>query len=149
MNYSEFAYRYMNVVENSKRHKDIIDFYNESVRPLPRGYKVSYRDSWCAVFVSFVLAHFKTVNPPYECSASRMYQKCKDNKQIVKNPKIDDIVFYSWNCNGYVNHVGIVYKICGDIITVIEGNKNNKVGIRRIDKSSLYIQGFGRVKRTK
>lgn len=147
MLYSELAMKYKGVVQWSRKHKNIIDYYNENVKPLPRGYKVSYNDSWCATFVSFILAHFKTVNPPYECSANRMWEKCKKNKQIVKKPRVDDVVFYSWNCNGYINHVGIIAKVDADYITVIEGNKSRKVDTRTIRKDSMYIQGFARVKK--
>lgn len=148
MHYFEFALKYKGVVGGSKKHHDIVDYYNEQ-KPLPRSYKVSYKDSWCAVFVSFVLHHFDVVNPPFECSANRMYLLCKNNKQIVRVPRLDDIVFYSWRCNGYVNHVGIVSKVDGNTLTVIEGNKSNKVACRQVQKDCIYIQAFARVKRAK
>lgn len=146
MDFKDFSKKYIGVRECSKEHKEIIDYYNKNCKPLPRNYKVKYNDSWCATFISFILLHFKTIKPPYECSANRMYNKCVTNKQIIKKPKINDIVFYSWKRNGYVNHVGIISKINGDIITVIEGNKNNKVGTRNIKYNSPYILAFGRVK---
>lgn len=146
MDYKDFAKKYIGVKEWSTEHKKIIDYYNKNCKPLPRSYKVKYNDSWCAAFISFILLHFNCVNAPYECSANRMYEKCKKNKQIVKKPKVNDIVFYQWKCNGYVNHVGIISKIQGNFITVIEGNKNNKVGTRNITTTSPYILAFGRIK---
>lgn len=146
MDFKSLAKKYIGVVGYSKTHKEIIDYYNKNCKPLPRGYKVKYNDEWCATFVSFILLHFNCVKPPFECGADRMYRKCLKNKQIYKKPKVNDIVFYSWKCNGYVNHVGIVSKINGDMITVIEGNKGNKVGTRNIKYNSKYIMGFGRVK---
>lgn len=47
-----FVCSYNNVRENSPEHRHIVDTYNR-IKPLPVGYKVSYTDSWCAVFVSF------------------------------------------------------------------------------------------------
>ena len=32
-------------------HREIIDLYN-SIRPLPRGYRLGYDEPWCAAFVS-------------------------------------------------------------------------------------------------
>ena len=37
--------------EKDGTHKYIIDIYN-SHKPLARGYKVKYTDSWCATFIS-------------------------------------------------------------------------------------------------
>lgn len=146
MDYKDLAKKYIGVREWSKEHKNIINYYNKNCSPLPRGYKVKYNDEWCATFVSFILLHFNCKNAPYECSANRMYNKCVKNKQICKKPKTNDIVFYQWKCNGYCNHVGIVSKVNGDTITVIEGNKSNKVGTRTIKYNSPYILDFGRVK---
>lgn len=146
MDYKDFAKKYVGIHEYSKDHKYIIDYYNKNCKPLPRGYKVKYSDEWCATFISFILLHFNCVNPPFECSANRMYEKCKKNKQIVKKPKVNNIIFYSWKCNGYVNHVGIISKIKGDIITVIEGNKSNKVDTRNIKINYLYTQAYARIK---
>ena len=40
-------------------------------------------------------------------------------------------------------HVGIVEKCDGKTITVIEGNKSNKVGRRTLAVNGKYIRGFG------
>ena len=34
-------------------HREIIDVYN-GISPLPRGYRMTYGDPWCAAFVSAV-----------------------------------------------------------------------------------------------
>lgn len=145
MNYSEYAKKYVGVRENTKQHHAIIDDYNK-IKPLPRNYKVKYSDSWCAVFVSFVLKHCSAVNPPYECSCQKMYEKAKKNNQIVTTPKVNDIVLYDWGNNGSLDHVGVISAISGNTLTVIEGNKNNAVGIRRINKNSKSVAHFIRVK---
>lgn len=146
MKYSEYAKKWIGSNEGGKQHKYIIDWYNSHIKPLPRNYKVSYKDSWCAAFVSFVLGHCDPVNPPYECSVTRMYDKAVKHGQIVKNPKVDDIVIYDWGANGTKDHVGIICKIKGDILYVTEGNKNDTVGIREISKHSRYIYAYIRVK---
>lgn len=142
--FSDIAKQFVGAMENSTIHHNIVDAYN-MIKPLPRGYKVSYNDPWCAVFVSAVLSCFKCVKPPYECSANIMWTKCKINKQVVKTPKKDDLIFYSWKCNGTANHVGIISKVEKNVIYTIEGNKSNRVDTRRILKSNIYILGYARI----
>ena len=60
-----------------------------------------------------------------------------------------DIIFYDWDDTGSgdnkgnPDHVGIVEKVSGSTITVIEGNKNNAVGRRTIQVNGRYIRGYG------
>ena len=48
----KIAKSYLGVVEGTKKHHDIIDYYNTKIKPLPQGYKVKYTDAWCATFAS-------------------------------------------------------------------------------------------------
>lgn len=143
--YSEFASKYIGTKQGTKKHKEIVDTYN-SISPLPRGYKVKYTDSWCATFVSFVLLKCGAINPPFECSCRKMFDKATANKQVVKTPQIDDIIIYDWKNNGTLDHVGIISNISGDTLTVIEGNKSKLVSVRTISKKSSEIECYIRVK---
>lgn len=141
-----------------KREKDgsfqvIIDTYNAH-KPLARGYKVKYTDEWCATFVSAVsikLGYTDII--PTECGCEKMIGLLKDKGVWVENenyiPKPADIIFYDWQDNGagdnkgHSDHVGIVEKVSGNTITVIEGNKNCAVERRTIDVNGKYIRGYG------
>ena len=144
--FSQFALDFVGVKEGSKQHKQIVDGYN-IIKPLPRGYRVTYNDSWCATFVSYVMLMCNAINPPLECSCYYMNKLATKNKQVVKTPKVDDIIMYDWGNNGTLDHVGIIYKIVGNTLYVVEGNKNRQVGTRTIDKSNKEIECFIRVKR--
>lgn len=148
MNYKDFALQFVGVKQGSSRHKQIIDGYNNGVRPLPRSYRVTYSDSWCATFVSYVLLSCGAINAPYECSCYYMNKKATENRQIVKTPKVNDVVIYDWNNNGTLDHVGIITNINGDTLTVVEGNKTKQVGIRTISKKSNEIHSYIRVSQT-
>lgn len=138
--------------EKDSSFKEIIDIYN-SKRPLPRGYKVKYTDSWCAVFVSAVAIKSGTDKKiPLECSCGRMIEKAQAQGIWVENdgyiPKKSDIILYDWNDSGkgenkgWPEHVGIVEKVENGVITVIEGNLDNKVAKREIKVNARYIRGF-------
>ena len=139
--------------ESDGSHKKIIDIYN-SHRPLAKGYAVKYTDAWCAAFVSAcAIQTGMTDIIPTECGCGEMVKlfgrlgEWNENDARVPNP--GDIIFYDWQDSGSgdntgnPDHVGIVEKVSGGMITVIEGNKNNAVGRRTIRVNGRYIRGYG------
>ncbi len=148
MEYKDFAMQYVGTLQGTPKHKEIIDGYNNGVKPLPRSYRVTYSDSWCATFVSYVLLSCGAINAPYECSCYYMNKKATENKQIVKIPKVNDVIIYDWNNNGTLDHVGIITNINGDTLTVVEGNKSKQVGIRTINKKTNEIHSYIRIPQT-
>lgn len=139
--------------ESNGTHKAIIDIYNAH-KPIARGYKVQYTDEWCATFVSAVaikLGYTKII--PTECSCTKMIELFKKlgawNESDSRKPNPGDIIFYDWHDKGVgdnksnPSHVGIVEKVSGVIITVIEGNKGEAVARRNIAVNGKYIRGYG------
>ena len=139
--------------ESNGTHKKIIDVYNAH-KPLARGYKVKYTDSWCATFVSACAIKVGYTDIiPLECSCNQMingFKKigrwCEDDAHL---PSPGDVIFYDWQDKGVgdnkgsSDHVGIVEKVEGNTITVSEGNKNDAVGRRRLQVNGRYIRGYG------
>lgn len=146
--------------EGSTGHKEIIDLYN-SHKPLARGYKVKYTDAWCATFVSAVAIKLGYTDIiPTECGCGKMIELLKSKGAWIENenrrPNPGDIIFYDWDDNGKGDnlgspeHVGIVEKLLGDSIVVIEGNHDGddadkKDGVERrvIPVNWRYIRGYG------
>lgn len=139
--------------ESDGSHKLIIDIYNTQ-KPLPRGYAVQYDDEWCATFVSAVAVKLGYTDIiPTECSCSKMLEKFKAlgiwSESDTRKPAPGDIMFYDWEDSGKgdnkgaPNHVGIVEKVSGTTITVIEGNYDREVKRRTIKIDGKYIRGYG------
>ena len=139
--------------ESNGTHKPIIDLYN-SHKPLARGYPVKYTDAWCSTFASAVAIKAGLTDIiPTECGCEKHIQLFKklgswqENDAYVPAPA--DYVFYDWDdsgagdCTGAADHVGIVEKVNGSTITVIEGNMSNAVGRRTIKVNGRYIRGYG------
>lgn len=146
MTYSECAGNYIGVKQGSTKHKKIIDVYN-TIKPLPRGYRVKYTDNWCATFVSYILFICGCKRKIYECGAERMRQKCK--KYLLddnKSGQINDIIFYDWNNDKWSDHVGIISEVSKNYYLVIEGNTDRAVGIRKIAKKSDSIISIAHIK---
>lgn len=146
MTMQDLAIQYLGTRQGDKRHKEIIDTYNQ-IRPLPRGYRMKYTDSWCMAFVSFLEYRCNVVNPIYECSCYYALQGFKQAKQTVKKSDVmvGDIIYYDWGNNGTIDHTGIITAVNSDTYDVIEGNYSKQVKIRKISKKSKEIEGFARV----
>ena len=138
--------------ESNGSHREIVDVYN-SHKPLARGYAVKYTDAWCATFVSAVAIKVGYTDiMPTECSCPKMIELYKKLGVWVENdaaiPQPGWILFYDWDDNGSgdttgdAEHVGIVEKVVGNTITVIEGNYSNSVKRRNISVNGRYIRGY-------
>lgn len=151
------AKSYLGYNEADGSHKKIIDIYNTKQSPLPRGYKVTYQDAWCATFVTAmaILAGMTDIIPP-ECGCGKMielFQKLgewEENEAVAPRPGY--IAFYDWqdgadykttDNKGAADHVGIVTSVSGNTFTVIEGNYSNSVKYRTLEVNGRYLRGFG------
>ena len=134
-------------------HREIIDVYN-SIDPLPRGYRMTYSDPWCAAFISAcaqVLGLTKTVFP--ECGCIPMINLYKQHGRWMEDdayrPQPGDVIFYDWEDSGggdnvgASDHVGLVTGVDGGVISIIEGNCGNAVQYTARKINSRYIRGYG------
>ena len=138
--------------ESNGSHKKIIDIYN-TIKPLPVGYKLKYTDAWCAGAVSAAAKVCDATDIiPCECSCPRMITLAQKMGIWVENdahkPQAGDIILYDWDDSGSgdnkggSDHVGVVEKISGSTITVIEGNYSNSVKRRSLKINGKYIRGY-------
>lgn len=140
-NYIANCKKYLGCKESNGSHKKIIDIFNSSKL---KTFSVSYDDAWCAAFISAMAVESgmdKII--PISANCDEMYKKgvimgiaIPKDKWI---PKIGDIVFYDWDLNGELDHVGVIDTIYKSIIHVIEGNKNDSVAYRDISFKNTTI----------
>lgn len=141
--------------ESDGTHRKIIDVYNAD-KPLPRGYKMSYTNPWCATFVTACAIKCGATDIiPKECSCNKMIELFKKLGCWVENdahiPTPGDILFYDWDDigkgdnKGEVEHVGIVEKVSGNTVTIIEGNYGTTKDCKRrtMKVNGRYIRGYG------
>lgn len=143
--------------EANGKFKQIIDLYN-SVKPLPRGYAVQYKDEWCDTTVS--AAGIKAGCSDLigrECGVEEHVKIFKAKGIWIEDgtitPQPRDIIVYNWDDNtqpndGYSDHIGFVESVSGNIITAIEGNKGEAVARREIPVGWGFIRGYARPKYT-
>ena len=145
---------WLGAVKGSASHKNIIDTYN-TIRPLPRGVRMSDTMPWCAATVSaaFQAAGLIDLIPP-ECSCGEMTRQAQARgiwqERDDYRPQPGDICLYDWQDTGTgentgaPDHVGIVTGVSDVGFTVIEGNKGSpsQVGERSMAYNGRYIRGF-------
>jgi hypothetical protein len=138
--------------ESNGSHKKIVDIYN-TIKPLPVGYKLKYSDAWCAGTVSAAAQVCGATDiVPTECSCPRMITKAQKMGIWVEAddyvPSPGDILLYDWDDSGKgdnkggSDHVGVVEKISGNSMTIIEGNYSNAVKRRTLKVNGKYIRGY-------
>lgn len=146
------AKKYIGVNEANETFKAIVDGYN-SIKPLPRNYRLRYSDPWCAAFISFLAKKCKALDIiPAECSCGKMVVAAYNMGIFYEGddykPMLGDLILYDWNdngrgdCTGYPDHIGIVSRLSTTTFTVIEGNKSSMVSTRTLGYNARYIRGF-------
>lgn len=145
------ARAWLGLKEADGSHREIIDLYNQ--HRLPGTYAMSYADPWCAAFVSAVgmaCGLRDVILPHVNCDgmiASYKLEGCWVEDDAY-TPTPGDVIFYDWqdggsgDNTGSSDHVGIVVDVRGEQITVIEGNKSDKVEYRTVTRNSRYIRGY-------
>lgn len=145
---------YLGVKERSKEHRHIVDVFN---KVKPDGGAMTVSAPWCACFVSAVeieslgKSNAKKICPlSYNCET--IISKAKKMGIWIENdahkPKGADWILYNWQDSGKgddkgsPDHVGLVVKVTAKQITVIEGNKNDRVERRALKINGRYIRGF-------
>lgn len=150
----EQAKSWLGCKESDGSNEEIIDTYNGH-EPVARGLKLGYKDPWCAAFVSAcAIKTGMTDIIPTECGCGTMVKLFKKIGAWDENdgriPNVGDIIFFDWDDSGYGDndgfpgHVGIVEKVSGTKITVIDGNnKNDAVERRTVQINGRFIRGYG------
>lgn len=130
----------------SSKHRQIVDGYN-AILPRPVGYKVTYDDDWCDIFVTYIADQIGLSQQiGRECGVER-HRRLLKNKGLYLGrvqPLPGDILFFDWNGDGFCDHIGYVVKVQGGYLTTIEGNSLRMV--RRVtyplDHANIY--GYAR-----
>ena len=136
------AKSWLGITEYDNRFIEIVNVYNEI--PGARGPALaSY--PWCAIYVSAVFWKAIGESRFAEMACDAMIQKFQTLGLYFVSGQGDvgDVLFYDWDGNGTSDHVGIILEVSDNGYTVIEGNKSDAVGCRRIAYSYPYIKGIG------
>ena len=147
------ASAWLGTQEGTTRHAEMLNIYNAQ-RPLPRGTRMLSSWPWCAAFVSTISLQCGLRDiMPTECGCPGMIRLYQELGRWIEDdayvPYPADVVFYDWQDSGIgdnvgqSDHVGIVVACTDGMITIIEGNCDNAVKLRRIAVNARFIRGYG------
>lgn len=115
-----------------------------------RWYGFNQRVNWCAIFLSWCANESGTINntiPRFSLciDGEKWYKEHSKWKNKSYIPQTGDIIFFDWNGDGHVQHVGIVEKVENDKVYTIEGNSNDEVRNKSYSLNNKSIYGYGSV----
>lgn len=123
---------------------------NVGGQPYWSWYGFTSRVEWCACFVSWVAnqAGYIDTNvvPKFAGCANGVnwFKAVGQWKEKGFTPNPGDIIFFDWEADGGVDHVGIVEKVENGKIYTVEGNSNGDMCRQKeYDVNSQVIFGFG------
>lgn len=113
-------------------------------------YGFDSRVEWCAVFVSWVAEQLGYIDAgiiPKFVACINGVEWFKDRglwKDGDYTPKVNDIIFFDWEDDGTVDHVGIVIKVENNKIYTVEGNSaDDMCRQQEYSINSNVIFGYG------
>lgn len=128
--------------DSTKSPFDLVDM---SVSELP----FDTSTPWCVRFARWVSeicydVDSNDLSPSDSCMWSIRWLSQR-NQFKSNNPMIGDWVFFDWENDGLSDHVGVIVGIdlCNNLLSVIEGNVNDRIYLRRIALDDCRIFGFG------
>lgn len=118
-------------------------------RPYWSWYGWDSRVEWCACFVSWCANQDGVLNtkiPKFALCSDGVDWFAKRGQWAKRGdtiPVAGDIIFFSWNSNSKIDHVGIVVGSDGSNVYTIEGNNRDKCRAISYPLNSSVIYGYG------
>ena len=112
-------------------------------------YGFDSRVEWCACFVSWCAEQCgyleSGVIPKFSlCSDGVDWFHARGQFQDASYvPAAGDIIFFDWENDGTIDHVGIVESVTNGVVNTIEGNSGDKVARKSYNMGSNAIYGYG------
>ena len=113
-------------------------------------YGYGSRVEWCACYVSWCESQEgylkKNLGPKFDgCTEGIAWFKERDQwHEAGETPEAGDIIFFDWEQDDAVDHVGIVTGVVKDKVYAIEGNSSDRCRIKRYKIDDAVILGYGR-----
>lgn len=122
--------KFTGIKEGGAEHAALMDFYN-MIDPLPRGYRMTLKDAWCAAYLCATAWKLGYRNWNFECSCSRLQEMAKADgiwRDRCYIPQVGDwVVFDLSKPWGKGDHIGVVTGTDGRKVYSCEGNFSDSV----------------------
>lgn len=112
-------------------------------------YDFGYRVEWCACFASWCEDQCGLIEEgkaPKFAMVGDGASWFEANDQWIGaggDPSPGDLIFFDWDRDGILNHVGVVSAVSGDLIFTVEGNSSDRCRYKRYTAGDPVISGYG------
>ena len=126
---------------------------NEGGEKFWEWYGFGSRQEWCACYVSWVedsQGYIDDGLAPQFAMVRDGANWFKDRDQWKKagsTPKANDLIFFDWDSDEVLDHVGIVTAVVDDKVYTVEGNSSDRCRQKRYKINDPVIAGYGRIKK--
>lgn len=110
------------------------------------------RQEWCACYVSWCEDSQNYISEGIAPSFAMVKDGAdwfKDRDQWLdkgSTPAANDLIFFDWDNDDVLDHVGIVTAVVGDKVYTVEGNSSDRCRQKRYKLDDAVIAGYGRIK---
>ena len=124
---------------------------NKGGEPYWTWFGFGMRVDWCAIFVSWCedqCGFIKNDKAPSFAMVSDGAAWFQNHGQWLgeeEAPAPGDLVFFDWDQDGELNHVGIVTAVVNDLLFTVEGNSSDRCRQKCYSLTSPVISGYARI----
>lgn len=124
---------------------------NEGGEPYWSWYDFDYRVEWCACFASWCedqCGYISEGKAPKFAMVGDGASWFKNRDQWTDGggtPSAGDLIFFDWDRDGILDHVGIVSAVAGDLVFTVEGNSSDRCRYKRYAATDPVISGYGHI----
>jgi len=125
---------------------------NKGGKPFWTWFGFDSRVDWCAIFVSWCAeqcGYIESGTVPSFAMVGDGASWFEDRDQWLDNtavPEAGDLIFFDWEQDDGLDHVGIVSTVIDDTVFTIEGNSSDRCRMKRYKLGDPVISGYGHVK---
>lgn len=120
---------------------DCVGLSSEEVH---ENYGIDVSSPWCVRFARYYSSDLGYICPQSD-STTTCYQDLNFHHQIYNDPQINDWIFFDWENDGILDHVGVVIDVYQNQIVSIEGNVSDSVVSRTWSLNDSRIIYYGRL----
>ena len=124
---------------------------NEGGEPYWSWYYFDYRVEWCACFASWCedrCGLLESGKAPKFAMVGDGASWFENKDQWIKGggtPSSGDLIFFDWDRDGVLDHVGVVTAVIDDLVFTVEGNSSDLCRQKRYAVSDPVISGYGHI----
>ena len=124
---------------------------NQGGEPFWTWFGFSSHVDWCAIFVSWCEDQCGFIKndmaPSFAMVADGANWFRRHDQWLGEEeaPASGDLVFFDWDQDGELDHVGIVTAVVNDLLFTVEGNSSDRCRQKRYSLANPVIAGYARI----